>query len=251
MAEYLLHHLGPDPSNQYHQLFTTELQHLVDSGIPAYVPDAISSIKRICWWGEPGTGLTITIVNQFDWSEIESNYEYYSDLTEWTAYQETANSFIVIDSPNGWRAQADDALSSVCIATTELTQPISELHQTVAMNAQTIGLTARSFLGQGDLLASLSGTVKVNNSAIIATMGLDCLDNAGIVLETARTLNPPTSGQWYRVAASFALPPNTARVRLRLMCDKSGAPAVSHNAVFGDLSLTFTHRQVYYGNLRA
>jgi hypothetical protein len=91
----------------------------------------------------------------------------------------------------------------------------------------------------------------VNNSVIIATLGLDCLDNAGAVLTTVRTSSPPTSGQWYRVAASFALPPNTAQVRLRLMFDRSGAPVVSHNAVFGDLSLTFTHRQVYYGNLRA
>ncbi len=119
------------------------------------------------------------------------------------------------------------------------------------MNAQTIGQTARSFLGQGDLLASVSATVKVESAATIATLGLDCLDNAGAVLTTVRTSSPPVSGQWYRVAASFALPPNTARVRLRLMFDKSGAPAFAHNAIFGDLSLTFTHRQVYYGNLRA
>lgn len=261
MRQYLNGHLSQLGFIEYYQKvdepqpiqyqISTLFVNKNDPKIPASISDAISSVQDFIlsrWWKNPTTGYNLPLIKFFNWGEIESYYEHYSDLQGWTAHASLGNGFAAINSPNGWRAQDDEELSGVCIATTGLTQPTSELHQIVTMNSQTIGTAARSFLEQGDLLAALSATVKVEHDATIATLGLDCLDNAGAVLTTVRTSSPPASGQWYRVAASFALPPNTARVRLRLMCDKSAA--ADNNAVFGDLSLTFTHRQVYYGNLR-
>lgn len=253
LLDYLISKYYQSSPITVHQEINSMLNGIISTGIPDYVPDALYWLQTNLSqypWTPPGSTISSSFDRAINISDIQWQYEHYSDLQDWVAYRPSANGFTTIDSPNGWRAQDDEALSGVCIATTELTQPNSELHQTVTMNAQTIGATARSFLGQGDLLASLSGTIKVNNSAIISTLGLDCLDNAGNLLATVRTSSPPTHGQWYRVAASFALPPNTAQVRTRLLFDRSSAPAVSHNAVFGDLSLTFTHRQVYYGNLR-
>ena len=138
------------------QWFITNWQTNINMGIPEYIPEALPWLKEYLSklsLKEPGSTISKPLDQYFDWVEIRSQYEHYSDLNGWAANSPSTGGFTAIDSPNGWRAQDDEELSGVCIATTGLTQTTSELHQIVTMNSQTIGTTARTFLGQGDLLA--------------------------------------------------------------------------------------------------
>lgn len=125
------------------------------------------------------------------------------------------------------------------------TAPYTELRQEVEVAQLNLAGPFPDLLEAGDLLLSLDGYIRRSGGSAPsqATIGLDLLSAGGALLAGYESPSPTVTDQWQRIVAALAVPPGTARVRVRLTCRRSGSSAAP--VTFDDLFLALTHRNIF------